>query len=211
MIIAGVYAALIVAISGLRIFEWPYRPVLGVVALTVLVLTVVGLWSLWQTRWSGALHLVPFAIALPFLILGFTRPPIADVATRWEPAITFPVETAEVSENAMDPSLGVFEAFRGAYADIRPITVSSNPSSDVKSTAESLGWELASSGEDFAQFTVTSRVMGFVDDIKIVWDRRGDSFVIDARSRSRVGVSDLGANANRLRAFLNQLSSRTST
>ena len=43
--------------------------------------------------------------------------------------------------------------------------------------------------------------MGFKDDIVIRISREGDSSIIDLRSVSRVGVSDLGANAKRIRAF----------
>ena len=47
----------------------------------------------------------------------------------------------------------------------------------------------------------TTRVFRFVDDVAVRVRRGGGGSVIDVRSTSRVGRSDLGANAARIRAF----------
>jgi uncharacterized protein (DUF1499 family) len=58
------------------------------------------------------------------------------------------------------------------------------------------GVSLVESGADYLHATVTSRLFGFVDDLELHADpRRG---VLEARSVSRLGDSDLGVNARRL-------------
>lgn len=58
------------------------------------------------------------------------------------------------------------------------------------------GVTLVETGGDYLHATVTSRIFGFVDDLELHADReRG---VVEARSLSRLGDSDLGVNARRL-------------
>jgi len=62
--------------------------------------------------------------------------------------------------------------------------------------------------------TVTSKWMGFKDDVVIRLKPRGESgdkSVVDMRSSSRVGVSDIGANAKRIKSFLKELKRRADT
>ena len=54
--------------------------------------------------------------------------------------------------------------------------------------------------------TATTRWFGFKDDVVIrVTPRGADSAVVDMRSKSRVGKSDVGANAARIRAYFQAL------
>ena len=47
----------------------------------------------------------------------------------------------------------------------------------------------------------TTAIMGFKDDVAIRLRTNANGTLIDLRSVSRVGVSDIGANAKRIRAF----------
>lgn len=210
MIAAIAYALLIASVAGLRLFGWPYKSILLLISLAVMALAALALFSIWQGKWSGLIHLVPLAITLPFIMAGMTRPPVADVATRWEPAITFPEELARLSENSLDPSLAVFEAFQGAYQDIRTQVIDEDPSAAIVEIGQRMGWSLVERTPSHAQFEVTSRLLGFVDDVMVEWSATDEGYRVDLRSRSRVGISDLGANADRIRRFFTQLSSRTS-
>ena len=61
------------------------------------------------------------------------------------------------------------------------------------------GVALVDTRTDYLHATVTSRVFGFVDDLELHADAgRG---VLEACSRSRLGDSDLGVNARRLRTL----------
>ena len=53
-------------------------------------------------------------------------------------------------------------------------------------------------------------LFGFMDDIVIRITPAGSGSRVDVRSESRVGRSDLGANAGRIREFLRQLAARRS-
>jgi len=54
-------------------------------------------------------------------------------------------------------------------------------------------------GDGYLHATVSSRIFGFVDDLELYADRAGG--VLQARSVSRLGDSDLGVNSQRLAAL----------
>ena len=53
--------------------------------------------------------------------------------------------------------------------------------------------------------TDTTFWFGFKDDVVIRIQSTGGNTLVDVRSKSRVGESDLGANANRIEKYLNHL------
>ncbi|MBL4871528.1 MAG: DUF1499 domain-containing protein, partial [Robiginitomaculum sp.] len=99
-----------------------------------------------------------------------------------------------------------------AYPDIRTIVLSET--SDIVferalKAAKSMGWNIASSAQGsgiqdagMIEATATSFWFGFKDDVVIrVRPSDGGGSIVDVRSISRVGGSDLGANAARVRKF----------
>jgi uncharacterized protein (DUF1499 family) len=96
-----------------------------------------------------------------------------------------------------------------AYGDIRSVRVAM-PVADAVAKAERLakvrGWEIAVSDpiEGRLEATDTSRFFRFKDDVvvRVRPTEDGKESIVDMRSISRVGVSDLGVNAKRVRAFL---------
>ncbi len=66
-------------------------------------------------------------------------------------------------------------------------------------------WEDAKTGHIEAMFE--SAVFGFKDEVIIRIEPSASGSVVDMRSSSRVGVSDLGANAKRIQNFLEALKS----
>lgn len=110
----------------------------------------------------------------------------------------------------------VVEAHRAAYGDIKPLTTDT-PAFDAFQVAldaaeQQPGWIVgrqdASTG--MIEVRATSFWYGFTDDIAIRVRALpdGSGAVIDVRSVSRVGISDLGANARRVRAYLADLNGR---
>ena len=63
--------------------------------------------------------------------------------------------------------------------------------------------EVLEQGEGYLHATATSALFGFVDDLELYADSSGG--VLQARSVSRLGDSDLGVNAQRLAALRQQL------
>jgi len=70
-----------------------------------------------------------------------------------------------------------------------------------------MGWEVTRSDLNAGVIEAidTTRIMGFKDDIVIRLRTDADGTLVDLRSVSRVGVSDLGANAARIQDFLERM------
>jgi len=104
--------------------------------------------------------------------------------------------------------VSVLQSQTEAYADIRPLILSAEPSvvfGEAKAAVKQLGWDLKS--EDVSagliEATDTTFWYGFKDDVVIrIRPSEGGGTVVDVRSVSRVGGSDIGANAARIRKFL---------
>ncbi len=81
--------------------------------------------------------------------------------------------------------------------------------------ANSLRWHIAASDEAEGRIeaTVTTPLMRFKDDVVIrVRASDGDSGTrVDIRSASRIGLSDLGTNARRIRTFCHELNNHLKT
>lgn len=98
-----------------------------------------------------------------------------------------------------------------AYPDIQPIIVGVEPELAYQAalnTARDLGWKIGTESESAGMFEATDTTLwyGFKDDVVVrvtALDEGGSR--IDARSVSRVGVSDLGANAARISRFEERL------
>ncbi|MFP4209135.1 MAG: DUF1499 domain-containing protein [Wenzhouxiangella sp.] len=72
----------------------------------------------------------------------------------------------------------------------------------IPSVIEDMGGNITAQDADYIAAEFTSRIFRFVDDIEF---RRGDEHV-HVRSASRVGRSDLGANASRVAQLRDRLS-----
>jgi uncharacterized protein (DUF1499 family) len=79
-------------------------------------------------------------------------------------------------------------------------------------TARQMGWQIVASepAEGRIEATDTTRWFGFKDDIVIRITPADGRSLLDMRSVSRVGISDVGTNAKRIRTFLDKISHRNS-
>jgi len=94
-----------------------------------------------------------------------------------------------------------------AYPDIRPFTLPESPQTAFNKallTAMSMGWQIVDSSiqEGRIEAVATTFWFGFKDDIVIRVAPVPDGSRVDVRSTSRVGRSDVGTNAARVRTFL---------
>lgn len=81
----------------------------------------------------------------------------------------------------------------------------------VTAVAQEMGWEIvdADNAEGRVEATVTTKWFGFKDDVVVrMVSGTANSTVLDVRSKSRVGRSDIGVNANRIRDFITRLNSK---
>lgn len=93
-----------------------------------------------------------------------------------------------------------------AYPDLGPLLLDRHPGEafeGVVSAIQALGWEIVSVAveEGRIEATDTTLLMGFKDDIVVRVREEEGRALIDIRSASRVGESDLGKNAARIRAL----------
>lgn len=100
-----------------------------------------------------------------------------------------------------------------AYPDIGPATFDA-PQDKVFSaaleTAREMGWTIVASdgGDGRIEAVATTFWFGFNDDVVVRVAGSPEGTRVDVRSVSRVGVSDVGKNAARIRAFLEALGAR---
>ncbi len=103
------------------------------------------------------------------------------------------------------------ELQREAYPQIQPVVLAGTGQAEayarVKAAATALGWTIVTDDAAAGRLEAvhTSFWFGFKDDIVVALTPDGAGTRIDARSVSRVGRSDLGMNAKRLDAFLEQV------
>jgi len=99
------------------------------------------------------------------------------------------------------------EVQQAAYPDIKTLTVDDNADLAYRksmATAVILGWEIVNkdSSNRLVEATETTLLWKFKDDVVIRISANGDDQSnVDLRSVSRVGRSDLGANAKRIQSF----------
>lgn len=150
--------------------------------------------------WSG----VKKARSLPFIhdITTDTQDPPAFVAIR-------PLRAD--APNPVDyEGEDVARQQREGYPDLASVTLAAAPDAvfeQALATAEDMGWEIvaAEASEGRIEATDTTFWFGFKDDVVIRIEAAGNGSRLDMRSKSRVGRSDVGANAARIRGYLQSL------
>ena len=137
-------------------------------------------------------------------------PPIHDITTAPEDPPTFDAVVAERADapNTLDYDASVLaELTREAYPDVQPLITDLAPTAAfarAQALVGELGWALVAADATAGRVEATDTTLfyGFADDVVIRIRPEGAGSRIDLRSVSRVGQSDLGANAARIRAFL---------
>ncbi|MEN3353537.1 MAG: hypothetical protein V7640_1695 [Betaproteobacteria bacterium] len=99
---------------------------------------------------------------------------------------------------------------KAAYPDIQPLMLSEPPAAVFEralAAARSMGWEIVAAvpAAGRIEATATTRWFRFKDDIIVRVTAQPAGSRIDVRSKSRIGRSDLGTNAKRIRAYLSRL------
>ncbi len=158
---------------------------------------------------GAAVAAVPYA----HLRIARTVPPIHDITTDTDEPPRF-VEIVALRVDAPNPTHYAGEAVaamqREAYPEIEPVLLDLAPDEAFRralAAGKSLGWEIVAAlpGEGRIEATDETLFFGFKDDIVVRLRADGDGSRVDVRSVSRVGRSDVGANARRIRRFLDAL------
>ena len=169
-------------------------------------------------------------VALGLLVSGYlfswiararAAPPLHEISTDLaEPPAFVAVAALRRDAHAVNPSeyvsrvsapdgriIDVPELQRQRYPDIQPLLLALAPAAALEAAqraAQRLGWQIDAyvPADGRLEATDTSVFFGFKDDV-VVRVRASDAGArVDVRSKSRVGLSDVGVNARRVRAFL---------
>ena len=207
-------AVLLLALSGpgTRAGVWPFRVGFGMFAGALLVglaaagAAIVGL-VLPRLRTGSVPLLVTAllvgaasaAVPLDYVHRVMTLPYINDISTDTERPPQFSPPKTYESHFAELQQIG--------YPDLHPLELALPPRQAFARAAGIVredGWEIAALDEGAGRIeaVVTTRWFGFKDDVVIRVVPAAAGSRVDMRSKSRVGRSDVGTNANRIREFL---------
>lgn len=213
--------------EGFSVLRWAfYAAVAG--GLLAIVAFVLGRRS--GVRTAG-LNLLALAVAVGFggylarqVSIASRVPAIHDVATDLQDLPQFATlklrdDYLEKVPDNDDPRLAALPPLerwkaihRKSYSDIRTVRVAANPNQILLRTqalARERGWDVArvDAKAGTVEATATTLFFRFKDDVvvRVRPDPAGQGSIVDMRSISRVGGSDVGVNAARIRAFLADL------
>jgi uncharacterized protein (DUF1499 family) len=222
---------LCLSVVGLRTELIPFKSFSGIFGLSItasIALAFIVLFKFVTGSQSSlqysALSLV-FAIAIigaiAFLLKQIAAVPrIHDISTNLVdiPQFTKAQALRNTGDNSLAFSVYTARQQKVAYPKLKTLFIASNINEALKKSidiAQQLGWQVhfIDEAEGLIEATYTSSLFRFIDDIviriqqvdveaRIDGDVRAKATVqIDLRSASRVGVSDLGANAQRIKEF----------
>ena len=235
----ALYAALaamgLALLSGLgnRIGLWDFTVAIPVFGLSVLsaagaiILAVIGIYrSLRSDRSSLGHSKAATALALAIGLLGFlafqvkdatTYPPIHDITTDTSepPQFVALLPARQAAPNGANYNSENRDTQLVAYPEIVPLIVHGKNVAIVMSAAQDvaaeLGWEIMESAPDEGRLEATDTTFwfGYKDDVVVRVRKLNQAVRVDIRSMSRVGVGDIGANAQRIMTFRAALSTKT--
>ena len=227
-ILVAVIAALFLLVGGpgTRLGLWDFRFgftlmrgafIAGLVTLAVTLITL----AIPATRRGQTFLLLTalviglIAVYVPWSNVRHARsvPPIHDITTDTQDPPQFvailPLRAGAPNPHGYDGEEVAMQQ-KEAYPDIEPYRMNASAEDAFKkalTTAKEMGWEIVAAVPEAGHIEATATTFwyGFKDDVVVrVREDNGDS-VIDIRSKSRVGKSDVGANAERIRKYLKVL------
>ena len=169
--------------------------------------------TLGSTIMALLLSITAIAIPLSMLNKGKSVPPIHDISTDLVNPPEF-VAIAPLRADAPNPveyaGVEVATQQRAAYPELQTLNYTQSKSELVEATKQVIdnsGWQLVNIDANQGIVEATDRTMwfGFKDDVIVRITDKGSERLVDIRSKSRVGGSDLGKNAERIHKFIEEL------
>lgn len=217
--------AVMLSALGTRWGWWGFREGFAILRFTlyaglaVIVVTLTGL-VLGLLARSGrsitcSLATVVLLVAVAWAPVGHLRaaqrvPPIHDITTDPDdpPRFVAVLPLRREAPNPVEyggPALAAQQ--RVAYPDLGPARFSAPPAhvfEQAATVARRMGWEIVAAVPPEGRLEATDRTFwfGFRDDVVVRVAPADEGTRVDVRSVSRVGRSDLGTNARRIRDFL---------
>lgn len=198
--------------SGFDLLRWASYAGIAAAAVALVLLAVPrvrrrGTFALLAAVVIGAgVALVPWS----FKRQATAVPPIHDISTDTQRPPAF-VAIAPLRADAPNPvdygGEEIAQQQRAAYPDLQTRRLDAPPAQAFEralAAARAQGWEIVATDPAAGRIEATDTTFwfGFKDDVVIRIEPDGAGSRLDVRSKSRVGKSDVGANAARIRAFL---------
>lgn len=150
---------------------------------------------------------------------GMSSPPIHDVSTDPDdpPLFEFVMADRRASDNSLELDAAVIAQQREAYPELSSVRLPlpiDQAAEKIRAGIVAQGWNILGDrnlGADAAsevqiEAVARTRIFGFRDDLAFRLRSLGEAeTLLDIRSASRVGISDLGANARRVTGFIDTL------
>ncbi len=189
---------------------------LALLALLVGVIAAIGILRVpGQPALGSAVVAVVIGAAISMQLYGWfaqarSVPPIHDISTDLEDPPAF-AAIAPLRADAPNPAAWAgtesAEQQRRAYPDLETLVVDAAPAEVIRRAVEiarALGLEVVASEPEAGRLEAvdTTFWFGFRDDVVLRARSAAAGTEVDMRSKSRVGRSDLGTNAARIRDFL---------
>jgi uncharacterized protein (DUF1499 family) len=158
--------------------------------------------------WRGmGISLVLLIAVMTGMSSGRGLPPINDITTDVNDPPAFAAALYPDRDMVYPAGFGVF--VEEAYPDLAPIVTDRTPGEAYRRAIKSarvLGWEITHESPDQGSFdaTETTAIFRFIDDITVRIRATESGSRVDLRSKSRDGRGDLGANAARIRRFVQE-------
>lgn len=203
--------------TGLGILRWAAYGEAAAVLVTISGCIISGYRGAWNICIFSVIGLLVgvAAVSVPLKMYRTAQsvPPIHDITTDTENPPQFNMILG-LRKDALNPAEyggpGTSSQQLTAYPDIKPVMLAVTPAKAFElclATAREMGWDIinAKSDEGIIEGTDTTFWFGFKDDIVIRITPSEKGSRIDLRSVSRVGKSDVGTNAKRIRNFKNKL------
>lgn len=211
---------------GTRFGVWHYRTGLSMLRYSAYVgvaAAIACVLALLVTRRSGGgrislvlgLLLAGVTVGVPYRFSQTAKqvPPIHDITTDMTDPPAFvailPLR-ATATNSAVYAGDSIAALQRAAYPDVQPLMLPVPPLAAFEravAAANVMGWEIVAgdSSSGRLEATATTTWFGFKDDVVVRIRAENGGSRIDVRSVSRVGRSDVGANAARIRRYLSEL------
>lgn len=195
-------------------FVYAFKGVMWVTGLSLLACAVIW-WRNWQAEKRSALltlalGAVPVAVVFALIGQGLKVPAIHNITTDLENPPVFEAAYALRGDtlNSLDaPSAEVRAQQAAHYPELAPLDLTLTPKAaftKALQVVDDLGWTLIESSPEDGRIEAYEETLffGFKDDVVIRIQAVEAGSRVDVRSVSRVGRSDLGANAKRIKRFL---------
>ncbi len=206
--------------TGFVVLKWGAYAAIAAALVTILAALLTGGTDRRRSL-AAAAAIAVIALGVASVPWRFSRaaravPPIHDITTDFDNPPDFVVLRGQRAgaSNAIDyggPTVAAQQ--RAGYPDLAPVVLRLPPAQALERAAEvatHLGWKIAATDTAAGRIEATDRTrwFGFTDDIVVRISPAAGGSRVDIRSVSRVGKSDVGTNARRVRAFLSRLRSR---